>query len=192
MSRNYNGDINGCLGPASADVADRFGFEGQRPNYLEYFFDKDNFDINELRDLIKELNEGCRYISSFFREDNYTVVNYHMGEYTKEKHSKIALLYGVRLGDDDNLFYDCDEDELVNDIRSIFDIFYCFEDNDKRDYQDSNYGMKVEELSNEDTDKILQYFKHKNYIEKLETVILGVKIYNQIQKNGECNFSVYY
>ena len=188
MGRSYNGDISGNLGPASADIADRFGYEGQQPNYLEYFYNKENFDVKELKSIIEELNKGLKFISQFINGENYIIVT---GD-EKVEYSK-SYLGGLELGTDDNLFKNpLSVDSVEQRIRDVFDVFYCFEGNDKRKYESSYYGMKLEPITNEDTDKVLAYIEGKKLIEKLETAIIGAKIYFQIQKNDECNFCVYY
>jgi len=57
MGRYYSGDIDGkfWFGLQSSDAADRFGVNGQTPDYLEYYFDKDN--IGEVEAELKSIKE---------------------------------------------------------------------------------------------------------------------------------------
>jgi len=59
MGRYYTGDIEGkfVFGIQSSDAADRFGVTGQKPNYLEYYFDRDN---------LEGLQEGLKIIEDAF------------------------------------------------------------------------------------------------------------------------------
>ena len=59
MGRYYTGDIEGKFAFAiqSSDAADRFGVTGQYPNYLEYYFDRDN---------LEGLKEGLKNIEDAF------------------------------------------------------------------------------------------------------------------------------
>jgi len=58
MGRYYTGDIEGkfTFGIQASDAADQFGVEGRTPQYLEYFFTKD--DIPEVKARLKELEES--------------------------------------------------------------------------------------------------------------------------------------
>lgn len=59
MGRYYSGDIEGkfWFGVQNSDAADRFGVAGQEPNYIEYYFTRDNLkDVEEeLENIKKEL-----------------------------------------------------------------------------------------------------------------------------------------
>lgn len=58
MGRYYSGDIEGkfAFGTQSSDAADRFGVTGQTPNFLEYYFDKDN--LEELEKELKNIEDA--------------------------------------------------------------------------------------------------------------------------------------
>jgi hypothetical protein len=50
MGRYYSGDIEGKFWFAlqDSDAADRFGVEGDQPNYITYYFDEDNLETESL------------------------------------------------------------------------------------------------------------------------------------------------
>lgn len=57
MGRYYYGDIEGkfWFGLQNSDAADRFGVAGQEPNYIEYYFTRDNLkDVEEELEYIKK------------------------------------------------------------------------------------------------------------------------------------------
>lgn len=57
MGRYYSGDIEGkfWFGVQNSDAADRFGVAGQEPNYIEYYFTRDNLkDVEEELEYIKK------------------------------------------------------------------------------------------------------------------------------------------
>ena len=58
MGRYYNGDIEGkfWFGVQSSDAADRFGDAQCESNYIQYWFNEDNFDLNSLEELLEEMN----------------------------------------------------------------------------------------------------------------------------------------
>ena len=58
MGRYYSGDIEGKFAFAiqNTDAADRFGVTGHPPNYLEYYFDKD--DLEELQKELKNIEDA--------------------------------------------------------------------------------------------------------------------------------------
>ncbi|MBD3842163.1 MAG: hypothetical protein IE909_09805 [Campylobacterales bacterium] len=59
MGRYYSGDIEGkfYFGVQSSDAPSRFGGMSFEPQYISYYFDKENFDIGELKNILKEINE---------------------------------------------------------------------------------------------------------------------------------------
>jgi len=69
MGRYYSGDIEGkfAFGIQSSDGADRFGVTGQSPNYLEYYFDRDN---------LEGLQEGLKNIEDAFGEHKRALKTY--------------------------------------------------------------------------------------------------------------------
>ena len=189
MGRYYSGDINGKFGfgTQSSDAADRFGCIGQQPNYLEYYFDKDNFDVEELKGLVGKLNKGLQFIAQFVKDETFVILDHN----TKTTKEKALLENGLVLNQDDtNLFGKYFENnELENNLYETFSVIYCFVENDKREYQNSEYGMKLEGVSNEDTDKILVYVKDNNLVSDFEDLVLGAQIYNHLQKEDECYFT---
>lgn len=186
--RYYRGDINGGLGSQASDSADRFGVLGRQPNYLEYFYTKDEFDVKELKTLINELNNGLKYISQFIEDNEYYVVKHRVGGYETIKYNKDLLVKGIEVNSDDNLFGTFDIDEIENNLWR-YEIFCCFDGNSYRKSKDSNYGMKVEGLTDEHIKIIEKFIIENNLIIKAEEAILGAKIYACVQKNGKCYFT---
>lgn len=74
MGRYYSGDIEGkfWFGIQSSDAADRFGVYGQVPNYLYYYFDRDDLPSIEKELLTIEiiLGEYLEKLNKFFDEHN--------------------------------------------------------------------------------------------------------------------------
>ena len=58
MGRYYSGDIEGkfAFGSQSSDAADRFGVTGQKPGYLEYYYDETNLD--DLQTELKNIEDA--------------------------------------------------------------------------------------------------------------------------------------
>lgn len=73
MGRYYNGDIEGKFWFAVQDSndADFFGVTGEEPNYLYYYFDKDNLPSIEegINTCIKELGEYKEKLDRFFEKN---------------------------------------------------------------------------------------------------------------------------
>lgn len=71
MGRYYSGDIDGKFWFAvqDSDAADRFGVTGNTPNYLEYYFTKEN--IPEIKAEIKKIEASIdvKKIKDFFGKD---------------------------------------------------------------------------------------------------------------------------
>jgi hypothetical protein len=77
MGRYYSGDINGKFWFAvqSSDAADRFGVVSQEPNYINYYFEKENLpEVQEEIATIKQnLGDYLPKLEQFFSErDGYT------------------------------------------------------------------------------------------------------------------------
>lgn len=74
MGRYYSGDIEGkfWFGVQSSDDADFFGANGCEPNYLEYYFEKEDLpSIKEgIAECKKELGEWKKKIDDFFDKVN--------------------------------------------------------------------------------------------------------------------------
>ena len=72
MVRYYDGDINGkfWFGVQSSNAADRFGQRGYEPNYIEYYYDKDNLDEveAEIKRIEDELGDKLAALDKFFSE----------------------------------------------------------------------------------------------------------------------------
>jgi len=70
MGRYYNGDINGkfWFGIQSSNAANRFGVIGQPPDYLEYYFDKDNLEEceNEIKSIEEKLADNLPLLDEFY------------------------------------------------------------------------------------------------------------------------------
>ena len=68
MGRYYSGDIEGkfWFGVQSSRAADRFGSTGCDPNYVEYYFDRDN--LEEIKEELKNIedNNDIKKIEEFF------------------------------------------------------------------------------------------------------------------------------
>ena len=73
MGRYISGDIERKLWFAvqASDAADRFGVEGQHPNYLEYYFDED--DLPEVTKEIKSIEKSIdvKKMDKFFHNVDY-------------------------------------------------------------------------------------------------------------------------
>jgi hypothetical protein len=77
MGRYYSGDIEGkfWFGIQSSDSADRFGVQGNEPQYLEYWFQEDDLPKvqEELERIKKQFGEDFKRIEAFFFErQSYT------------------------------------------------------------------------------------------------------------------------
>tara|TARA_R100000664_G_scaffold15872_1_gene24498 strand:+ start:157 stop:546 length:390 start_codon:yes stop_codon:yes gene_type:complete len=74
MGRYYSGDIDGKFWFAvqSSNCADRFGYIGNNPNYLEYWFDEEHLEtINkELKTIESNLGENLKLLKEFFKTNN--------------------------------------------------------------------------------------------------------------------------
>ena len=74
MGRFYNGDIEGKFWFAvqDSDAADRFGVEGEEPNYITYYFDEDNLeDVEaEIKNIEEGLGDKLGILEKFFEENN--------------------------------------------------------------------------------------------------------------------------
>ena len=72
MGRYYYGDIEGkfWFGLQSSTSADRFGVEGQAPNYLNYYFDKGDLEgvQEKLAWIEKYLGKDLKILQDFFKE----------------------------------------------------------------------------------------------------------------------------
>jgi len=74
MGRYYSGDIEGKFWFAiqSSDAADRFGVAGYEPEYITYFFNKENLpDVQtELKAIEQGLGENLTKLDEFFNNNN--------------------------------------------------------------------------------------------------------------------------
>jgi hypothetical protein len=74
MGRYYSGDIEGKFWFAlqDSDAADRFGVEGDQPNYITYYFDEDNLeDVEaEIKNIEETLGDKIATLDKFFEENN--------------------------------------------------------------------------------------------------------------------------
>lgn len=70
MGRYYSGDIEGkfAFGVQSSNAADRFGVEGQPPDYIEYNYNQDDMPL--LKDELKVLEDS-------FGEHRTAIMVYH-------------------------------------------------------------------------------------------------------------------
>ena len=92
MGRYYNGDIEGKFWFAvqGSNCADRFGYEGEPPNYLEYYFDEEALpeveaEIKRIEDAIDvDKVEKCfEGTDSYNREllEKHSVTDHEVSEY---------------------------------------------------------------------------------------------------------------
>ena len=72
MGRYYSGDIEGkfWFGVQPSDSADRFGVVGNEPQYLDYWFQKDDLPSvqEELERINKQFGEDFKRIEAFFAD----------------------------------------------------------------------------------------------------------------------------
>jgi len=70
MGRYYSGDIEGKFAFAvqASDAADRFGVTGQTPNFLQYYFTTDDFEIlkEELKNIEDAFGEHKTALKTYF------------------------------------------------------------------------------------------------------------------------------
>lgn len=75
MGRYYSGDIEGKFWFAvqSSDAADRFGVIGEAPNYIEYFFSKEDLPgvQKELAKIENILGDKLAKLDEFFKKQTY-------------------------------------------------------------------------------------------------------------------------
>ena len=78
MGRYISGDIERKLWFAvqASDAADRFGVQGQHPNYLDYYFDEDDLQkvTKEIKSIeqsidVKKMDEFFHSVDSYSQED---------------------------------------------------------------------------------------------------------------------------
>jgi len=86
MGRYYSGDIEGkfWFGVQASTDADFFGVNGNEPNYIEYYFDKDNLeDIKKgIRICREKLGDNKEKLDKFFEANfsyNNTILKEHIG-----------------------------------------------------------------------------------------------------------------
>lgn len=103
MGRYYDGDIHGKFWFAiqSSNAADRFGFEGEPPNYLEYYFDKE--ELPYVEEEIKKIEDSIdvKGIEDFFKDrDKYNDKSLHEAGISEADLSEYAdLLLGRQIRD---------------------------------------------------------------------------------------------
>ena len=83
MGRYYTGDIEGKFWFAiqPSDAADRFGVTGREPNYLNYYFDKDDLKEvqEELKDIENKMGKRLKMLENYFaKKTTYTHENLHI------------------------------------------------------------------------------------------------------------------
>lgn len=75
MGRYYSGDIEGKFWFAvqSSDAADRFGVVGSQPNYLTYYYTRENLPdvIQELVNIKASLGDYFDKLKKFFDDKGY-------------------------------------------------------------------------------------------------------------------------
>jgi hypothetical protein len=103
MGRYYSGDIEGKFWFAvqNSNAADRFGVTGSTPNYLTYYYTKEDLPnvIQELVDIKASLGDYFDKFKAFFNEKSYyddkELMEYLGLEDTDENKNK----YGKMLSD---------------------------------------------------------------------------------------------
>ena len=74
MGRFYSGDIDGKFWFAvqNSNAADRFGVMGYEPNYITYYFQKEDLEgvENEIKNIEETLGDKLEVIDNFFKENN--------------------------------------------------------------------------------------------------------------------------
>ena len=90
MGRYYNGDISGKFWFAlqSSDAADRFGSVGEKPQYLEYYFDEGQLEeiTKEVNNIKRNLGSFLKFFDAFFKKEN---------GYTREMMEEAAIEAGL-------------------------------------------------------------------------------------------------
>jgi hypothetical protein len=106
MGRYFSGDINGkfWFGTQSSDAADRFGVTGYKPEYLEYYFDKDEHlegVEKEIKNIEEGLGEKLAVIQEFFKGKlSYSSSDLHEAGITDDELSEYAdLELGIQIRD---------------------------------------------------------------------------------------------
>jgi hypothetical protein len=90
MGRYYHGDIEGkfWFGVQSSTDADFFGVTHTEPNYVEYYFDKDN--LIDIRYGVEKcqfaLGKNLEYLDAFF-DANETYNDEMLNDWYKEKYN---------------------------------------------------------------------------------------------------------
>ena len=74
MGRYFTGDINGkfWFGVQSSNAASRFGGTESEPQFIEYYFDKDDLEgvEAEIKDIETTLGDKLKVIEDFFSKNN--------------------------------------------------------------------------------------------------------------------------
>ena len=113
MGRYYSGDIEGkfMFGVQKSNSADRFGFKGQEPQHLEYYFMDDDLEqveaeilnietsLGDKLEVLKDLFENYDiYDDDLLREKN--IIEHDLSEYAD-------LLLGIKIRDCINRTTEC-------------------------------------------------------------------------------------
>jgi len=71
MGRYYNGDIEGkfMFAVQSSTAAERFGSAGLEPNYIRYYFEKDEH-LDTVNEELETLKENHSKVAKFFDDKN--------------------------------------------------------------------------------------------------------------------------
>ena len=95
MGRYYDGDIEGKFWFAiqASNAGDRFGVQGQTPNYLEYYFDQSNLDDikDEVENIKNTLGTYKEKIDDFFNIGR-TYTHEQLADFLKVDIEKCRLL----------------------------------------------------------------------------------------------------
>ena len=107
MGRYYSGDIEGkfWFGVQSSTDAENFGASASEPNYVEFYFDKENLpDIKEGIALCKrELTGYKKALDKFFKDNNgyndEMIIQAGICKDTDEVRQKLEQYARLRLGE---------------------------------------------------------------------------------------------
>lgn len=186
--RRISGDIQGGLWmEQNSDSLSRFGWDGQQPQYLEYYYDADYFDTEELKSLILKLNDFAKYVGQMLEGDDVIESSTQVGKSGQEV-CKEDLLRGL----DMDILFNTPNFNVV--VEEFFDFIHAFNEwRDDREY--SIHGLRFKNLyasegGRDKIDEISEYIEENKLMSDLADAIFGSEIYCTIKRTGQCNFTV--
>ena len=105
MGRYYSGDIEGkfWFGLQSSLAADRFGVTHSEPDYVEYWFQKEDLQgvLDEIDVIEKNLGSKLKVIKEFFEKNNgYNDAMLQEADISRQELNDYAdLLLGIQIAD---------------------------------------------------------------------------------------------